>query len=132
MAPTLSALLEEAATAIEAAAVSISAAQAATLRIGEVAVPESTSEVAREVESAGIRRDDAAWIPVLLDFDVRPADGLDRAAASAVLQRHGIKPRDFKLLVRWGLVTRVGDRRWLTDAGRTSLAGWGIAVPALR
>ncbi len=45
-------------------------------------------------------------------------DGLTRAQASAALRENGLSPRLAGFLSRDGLITREGDRRWLTDRGR--------------
>jgi hypothetical protein len=56
-------------------------------------------------------------------FDVPPEQGLSRANASAALRENGLSPRLFGFWVRAGLVTREGDRRWLTGPGREWVAG---------
>jgi hypothetical protein len=60
-------------------------------------------------------------IALMKRFDVPANQGLDREQASKVFKENGYNPRSFGGWVRRGLITRVGDRRYLTDKGRTLL-----------
>jgi len=78
------------------------------------------TDLARALEGGG--DEDSKKAAALARFDVPPEDGLTRAQASAALRENGLSPRLAGFLSRDGLITREGDRRWLTDKGREWLS----------
>lgn len=64
----------------------------------------------------------ARQIATLLEFNVPEAEGLNRAQASRAFKSHGLNPRSCGSWVQGGYLERVGDRRFLTDAGREWIA----------
>jgi hypothetical protein len=74
------------------------------------------ADLAGALEDSG--DEDSRKAAALARFDVPPEDGLSRAQASAALRENGLSPRLAGFLSRDGLITREGDRRWLTDRGR--------------
>jgi hypothetical protein len=71
---------------------------------------------------------DSRQAAALARFDVAPEDGLSREQASAALRENGLSPRMAGFLSRDGLISREGDRRWLTDKGRDWVSQHQAAV----
>jgi hypothetical protein len=78
--------------------------------------------IADALDSDGPDGDASRKAETLRRFDVRPADGLSQAAASLACRENMISPKAVGAWISQGLVTREGDRRWLTDKGREWLA----------
>jgi len=79
------------------------------------------ADLASALEDGG-GTEDSRKAAALARFDVPPEHGLSRAQASAALRENGLSPRLAGFLSRDGLITREGDRRWLTDKGREWLS----------